>query len=182
MNPEIIPIVLILIIGFSINLNIEHYTNSRTSLTATSQPIKEKEHNSAISDDIDLKYRIINRDTNVVDDPLTAPERRVETSQYQKLKVNEYTRGSPDSYQLLGVLSNKEANKVYQLFGRRTYPGSYDWEYYVRGNDSDDFEFKYPIDTKNEIYDGSTMVLPISDHVFTVKIYDFDRPRYNPNI
>jgi hypothetical protein len=181
MLQEIIPIALILIIGFSVNLHVEQFINKKkNNVSDNNETLEYSNNNTSDASNQDYKYKLINRDTNVVKDPLTAPERRVESAQYQKLDVNEFTRGEPDSYQLVGILSNKDANKVYQLFGRRTYPGAFEWEYYIRGNDTDDFEFKYPIDTKNEIYDNTTVTLPISEYEFTVKLYNYDKPRYIP--
>ena len=71
-------------------------------------------------------------------------------------------------------------NKNYQLFGRRIYPGAYEWEYYIRGKDVGGLDFKFPIDSKQELMDGSSINVPIDNNVYQVKIYNYDQPRYNP--
>jgi hypothetical protein len=126
------------------------------------------------------------RDRKAVFDVLSPPEQRVEAQQYPdvgnpNLRLNVRTRGEPDDYQLVGLLYNKDINKNYQLFGRRVYPGSYEWEYYVRGVDVGGLDFKFPIDNKKqEIIDDSTINIPIDNNMYRVKIYNFDYPRYNP--
>ena len=70
----------------------------------------------------------------------------------------------------------------YQLFGRRTYPGSYEWEYYIRGRDAGGLDIKFPIqlNNKEEIRDGMNITIPIDKNTFTVSIYNYSTPRYNP--
>ena len=74
-------------------------------------------------------------------------------------------------------------HKKYQLYGRRVYPGSYEWEYYVRGADTGGLEFKFPIELnkKREIRDNDQLTLPFDDNnIYKAKIYNLDQPRYNP--
>lgn len=126
-----------------------------------------------------LKYK----DENAVYNPLAPPEQRVESRQYPYPNNNWMkTRGEPDDYQLVGLLYNTEINKNYQLYGRRVYPGSYEWEYYVRGKDAGGLDIKYPIqlNNKEEIRDGMNITLPIDKNVFNVSIYNYSTPRYNP--
>lgn len=141
------------------------------------EPIIDISNNNAL-----LDYKLKNRDRKVVEDTLVAPEKRVEKHQYTTLKLYENTRGDPDDYHLLGVMYNETANRTYQLFGRRTYPGSPLFEYYYRGRDSGGLDFKFPLSRNNEIYDGDTIILPTDNIEFKVKIYPNDIPRYNPFI
>jgi hypothetical protein len=124
------------------------------------------------------------RDENVVYNPLAAPEQRVENRQYPYPKnvFWEKTRGEPDDYQLVGLLFNTDVNKNYQLYGRRVYPGSYEWEYYIRGRDAGGLDIKFPIQLKNkeEIRDGLQLTIPIDKNIYNVSIYNYDVPRYNP--
>ena len=132
-----------------------------------------------------LKKQLNNRDNNVVDDKLTAPERRHEREIYRKvdgLKINEHTRGEPDSYQLIGLLHKDNVDKKYQLFGRRTYPGSPEWEYYIGGRDSGGLDYKFQLNTNQEIYDNTTIINPVDGEEYNVKIYNFDIPRYIPYV
>ena len=132
------------------------------------------------------KY-IKERDVKALYDPLSPPEQRVEEEQYVypdgMLNINIRTRGEPDDYQMVGLLYNTSANKNYQLFGRRTYPGSPEWEYYIRGRDAGGLDFKFPLDTRRqEIMEHTKLNIPLDDMVYNVKIYNYDQPRYNPFI
>jgi hypothetical protein len=130
---------------------------------------------------------IRNRDENILYDPLIAPERRVDIRQYPLRilnKINIPTRGYPDNYQLIGLLSRINDEKILQLFGRPTYPGSNQYEYYVT-TETNGFTNKIPIETKGkkEIEDGEYISIPIFDQNkgnFQVKLYNYDTPRYNP--
>jgi len=91
------------------------------------------------------------------------------------------TRGEPDNYQLIGLLYNDSVDKYYQLYGRRTYLGSPEWEHYIRGKDEGGLDIKFPIsNNKQEIMNGTSMKIPLDDLTYQVKIYDFDQPRYDP--
>tara|TARA_Y100000389_G_scaffold136932_1_gene134503 strand:+ start:115 stop:708 length:594 start_codon:yes stop_codon:yes gene_type:complete len=183
---------IIFILGFGLNLfiisdsqiskqkqeQIQEQTQEQTEII-----LKNKDKNiEPIIDttDYSLRYQLKNRDRSVVEDTLVAPEKRVERHQYTSLKLYENTRGDPDDYQLLGVLFNNTVNKTYQLFGRRTYPGSPLFEYYYRGRDSGGLDFKFPLSRNEEIYDGDSIILPTDNIQFEVKIYPNDLPRYNP--
>jgi hypothetical protein len=124
------------------------------------------------------------KDYNAVYDPLSPPEKRIESRQYPypNRLFGERTRGEPDDYQLVGLLYNTTANKNYQLYGRQTYPGSYEWEYYIRGKDAGGLDFKFPLkaNNKKEIMDGENITIPIDSNEYTVTIYDYDQYRYNP--
>jgi hypothetical protein len=152
-----------------------------------------KDTQNDTSKDVDLYNKIMNivkhiflknRDENAVYNPLAPPEQRVEERQYPYPNTQfwERTRGDPDDYQLVGLLYNTDINKNYQLYGRRVYPGSYEWEYYIRGKDVGGLDFKFPIqlNNKEEIRDGMVITLPIDKNTFNVSIYNYDLPRYNP--
>lgn len=167
---------------------VENNTNNLVENNVVENKIVENNENNTI-DNLDIEsrdYVLTNqlniRDQNVVQNPLTAPEKRVGKHQYTTLKLYEKTRGDPDNYQLLGILYNDELNKTYQLFGRQTYPGSPQYEYYYRGRDAGGLDFKFPLATQNgkEIYDNDVLSLPTDNNNFTVKIYPNDLPRYNP--
>ncbi len=96
------------------------------------------------------------------------------------------TRGEPDGYMLVGILYNSTINKNYKLYGRRTYPGSTQWEYIIAGRDVGGLDIDVQLDTKNkdEIMDGSTITIPIDSNQYTVKMYNYNDLIYNsdPNI
>lgn len=174
MLDELLPLVFITYIGFNY---FTYLTNDRANVL---KPINNNQVEDTNEDD--LEYRLLNRDSSVVNNPLVAPEQRVETQQYPKIKLYEKTRGSPDNYQMVGLLYNANENVKYQLYGRRIYPGAYQWEYYIRGKDSSGLDFKFPLPQKDEIHDGDTITVPLDNITFTVKIYDYNLPRYNPFI
>jgi hypothetical protein len=129
------------------------------------------------------KYNfLLERDYKTVYDPLSPPEQRVESQQYPYGQVlfNKRTRGEPDNYQLVGLLYNQNKNKNYQIYGRHTYPGSYEWEYYLRAYDVGGLEVKLPLAGKQELMDGTTMNIPYDDVPYNVSIYNYNMPRYNP--
>jgi hypothetical protein len=82
---------------------------------------------------------VMNRDRAVISDPLYPPLGRTERPIFDSI-VNRYnsnlfnypTRGSVDTFRLLGYLVNSENKKdKWKLFGRQKYPGSSIGEYYV---------------------------------------------------
>ena len=133
---------------------------------------------------------LINRDRKVLEDDFVAPERRLPRHAYPnralKQLINIPTRGYPDNYQNVGILVRKEDEKILKLFGRQTYPGSNQYEYYVIDSSSNS-ENKVPlcIPGNKEIYDQD--VIPISwldqsKGLFEAKIYDYNAPKYNPYV
>lgn len=128
------------------------------------------------------------RDQKALEDPFTAPTRRMPRHIYPTEKSDYIfevpTRGYPDSYHALGILKRNEDEKTIQLFGRQIYPGANQYEYYVRGVESD-LEIKHSIDVKNgrEIYDGDEIDIDFLDPSkgkFKYYANNFDKPRYNP--
>ena len=85
----------------------------------------------------------------------------------------------------MGTLVRKTDEKILQLFGRQTFPGSNQWEYYVTGADTYGFPNKMPIQTKGgrEIDNNQKVDVPFLNKGkgdFEANIYKFDVPRYNP--
>jgi hypothetical protein len=176
-------IVIILLLGVNTYSNL-NYLNSdnHNNFSNNNSPNNNSPNNNISNNEIYLDSFLKKRDELVVENPLIAPEQRVEKRQYPKMMINEHTRGEPDDYQLMGVLYNNTINKTYQLFGRRTYPGSSTFEYYYRGKDVGGLDYKFPLPNKEEIYDNVQVYVPTDENIFTAKIYNFDRPRYIPYI
>jgi hypothetical protein len=135
---------------------------------------------------LDISRYLRNRDRSMIYDPLIAPERRYQHDQYPfeliyNDLINYPTRGYPDNYQQLGLLTRKEDEKMLQLFGRATFPGSNQWEYFAR-SEKEGFINKIPIYTKNqkEIFDNDSVEVLGMNGVFVVKLYNYNTPRYNP--
>ena len=128
------------------------------------------------------------RDSQVKYNDFKPPERRVPEYIYPdknvKQIINIPTRGYPDNYQMLGLLLRENTETVYNLFGRQTYPGSNQYEYYAQGNMHNN-NVKLPIYSKGnrELNDGDNIRIPGTDEnkgYFKVKLYNLDVPRYNP--
>jgi hypothetical protein len=145
--------------------------------------IKEEEKVS-----INLDDEIRERDLGVIHDVSKAPERRVARHQYlthqmQKV-VNIPTRGYPDDYQMLGVLSRESDEKMLNLFGRQRYPGSDIWEYYV-SDSTTNIPIKIPvmINDNRELLEDTMINIPVFDNSkgkFKLTLYKYDTPRYLP--
>lgn len=141
-------------------------------------------------EDIQRKLFLNDRDRNVVYNDFVAPERRQPAYSYPynhvKNQLNIPSRGLPDSYHLMGLLLRNNTESAFNLFGRQTFPGSNQWEYYVQGN-MKDTSVKIPIKIRGnkEIEEGQSIDVPGSDPSkgnYKVKLYKFDEPKYNPFI
>ena len=153
------------------------------SLRKTITELKDK-----VNIDTERRQFLNQRDRQVLNDNLTPPERRLPEHNYPynyvKSQINIPTRGLPDNYHLIGVVLRNNTESAFNLFGRQTYPGSNQWEYYVQGSMSDT-SVKIPINIRGdrEIEDGQTISVPGTDPSkgdYTVKLYNYDQPRYNP--
>lgn len=139
-------------------------------------------------DDIERRKYLNQRDAMVLYNDLAPPERRVPEYQYPynyvKAQLNIPTRGLPENYQIMGVLLRDETETAYNLFGRQTYPGSNQWEYYAQRTEKE-FDVKLPIRVRGdkEIMEHEHVHIPGTDPKkgpFKVKLYRFDAPRYIP--
>ena len=137
------------------------------------------------------KQYMRDRDRQVLRNPMTAPERRVPEYQYPDVMVrsaiNIPSRGYPENYQLLGMVMRDNTESAYKLFGRQTYPGSSQYEYYVIGASNTGVETKIPITNNGmkEIYDNDIIKIPGTNKTrgeFKVKLYNYDLPRYIPSV
>jgi hypothetical protein len=172
---DMINIVLLIVLLYQFKLyirhdNIEKKTNTNNQNDMNWDKIKDWL--------LKWKYR------QAVEDPLTPPDRSVENRQLPlpNSYFQERTRGDPDDYQMVGLLYNTNINKNYQLYGRRIYPGAYEWEYYILGKDAGGLEYKFPLALNNnaELLDGTTINIPIDSNPYNVSIYNYDYYRYNP--
>ena len=115
-------------------------------------------------------------------DPLLPPERTYPYMKTQMVPINIPTRGYPEEFQQYGVLmKNDDSGKTFSLFGRREYPGSRNYEYFVTSSSSYN-AVKIPLPDKKEIYDGAEIPVPGHEGQYKVKLYKLDTPRYIPNV
>ena len=143
-----------------------------------------------ISPELEKRIALTKRDQDVIINDLVPPERRMPAHIYpdKSLKqiINIPSRGYPDTYQMIGIVLRNNTETAYNLYGRQTFPGSSQYEYYVQGN-MDGNIIKIPIKIRNdrEVEDGQGIQIPGTDPakgIFKVKLYNLDTPRYNPNI
>lgn len=146
---------------------------------------EQSENRNDILSQLPLRQLLENRDRSVLYDPLIAPERRIDVDSYPiKLQnnINIPTRGYPDNYQLMGIANRNTDETNVQIYGRPTFPGSNQYEYYVI-NSEDGFKLPFVTKGKKELLDGDIIDIPeFNKHrgPFTVRLYNYNTPRYNP--
>jgi hypothetical protein len=118
--------------------------------------------------------------------PLSPPE---QTYINPAIPINITTRGEPEPYQQVGFLVNKHnKNNLMPLFGRQTYPGSNNWNYYTNNIDN----IKQPLIINNnncmdlkgctEAYCGDHVKLQGNNKRYKVEKYNYSQPKYIPYI
>lgn len=152
---------------------------------------------------------LINKDYERIINPLIPPERRnhyIDPNSYvireEGVPINIPTRGYTGGVMQIGALYKQETSDdsmkigqnnepvILPLFGMPTYNGSNKWIYYTA---TDKFnQIKIPITNKNrvcnseygcdELYDGDIITVPAYNGDFKVNKYEYDKPRYIPNI
>jgi hypothetical protein len=120
------------------------------------------------------------------------------------LPVNVPTRGEPEQYRPVGLLSFKnkgepgsaaagsddgaqDRDRVIQLIGRRTYPGSDDWNYYLTLPGGG---LRVPLEIEgreceksrgcDELYDGDSVYIAQLDATYEASMYNETPIRYIP--
>ena len=150
--------------------------------------VHETQNFPIIDSELQKRLLLSNRDRDILLNDFAPPERRVPSyaypDRYIKSLLNIPTRGDPDDYQLLGIVLRNNTETAYNLFGRQTYPGSNQYEYYVQASMNDNL-VKIPISIKGdkEIDDDQIIDIPGTNQTmgsFRVKLYKLNVPRYNP--
>jgi hypothetical protein len=164
-----------------------------TNLTKTIDKLNSMNRTEPIEQVDEDTERIIflnKRDKEVLHNEFAPPERRQPAHAYPyrhvKEQLNIPTRGFPDNYHIIGVVLRSSTESAFNLFGRQTYPGSNQWEYFVQGKLHDN-DIKLPVNTRGnrEIEDGQIILVPGTDSskgAYKVKLYNYDAPRYNPMV
>lgn len=165
--------------------------NNKNNSEKTIEKLENKLENKLeekISDFMEKRIYLTQRDRDVLYNDLHAPERRMPEyaypTEYVKRAINMPTRGYPDNYQMLGVCLRNNTESAYSFFGRQKFPGSNQWEYYAIADNS---SIKIPIKIRGdrEAEDGQTIYIPGTDPSkgdYKLKLYDYDVPRYNPYV
>lgn len=163
------------------NMNKKNNINETNNLNKT----------NSLNETKNVNDELVERDRRVIYDPIKEPTRRLPRHIFNKDSIKRYinipSRGYPDNYQLVGLLSRNADEKFLQLYGRQKYPGASQWEYYVRGKDLSGLETKIPISIHNdqEIYDNDEVDVPLLDSnkgKFKAQIYKIDTLKYNPYV
>jgi hypothetical protein len=80
------------------------------------------------------------------------------------------------------VQSRYNENKILRLFGRQEYPRSDRYEYYTMINSGLD-RIKIPLNTRRrELYNDDIVYIPELNTKYVVRLYDYDMPKYYPDI
>ena len=104
-------------------------------------------------------------------------------------RFNYPTRGAPEQYDLVGFLQDSvDPNKLQQLYGRRTYPNSNQWNYFVKSDQYHQIPIPVSVDGKNctdstgcsELKTNDNINLLNRDH--TATIYKPEPFYYNPYV
>lgn len=130
-----------------------------------------------------LYNSIKQRDANVLYNPFFEPVRRTDINNYSRLKTK-YTRGPPGEFQHMGNLIRSSDNKYCKLFGRPTYPGSNNYDYYVLHTLDNGAEYKFNLDGNKELFDNDEIKIKElntnNTGNFTVNLLKMESIRYNP--
>lgn len=111
--------------------------------------------------------------------------------------VNVQTRGIPDAYQQMGVLtaqggtanSGTPTRTILPLFGRQLTTNRNRWNYYTRTDGMNPVQVPVQYKRRNcdddngcdEITDGEAIGVPVMGQSFTATVYRYSTPRYLPN-
>ena len=99
------------------------------------------------------------------------------------------TRGPPEEYDMVGFLQDHDdSNKLQQLYGRRTYPNSNNWNYFVKSDQYHQIPIPVSIGGQNctdergckELNDKDSLNILNKEH--TATIYKPEPYYYNPYV
>ena len=83
-------------------------------------------------------------------------------------------------FQLFGIIINKSLNKAYNLYGRKTYYRSNEYEYYIDGN-IDNTQIKIPLSYTKEFFDKDVVKIPeLHNNEYIVTLYEKEKVYYIP--
>jgi len=137
---------------------------------------------------------IVNKDYQRVINPLLPPERSFpNTINRIGIPINIPTRGHSSSYQQIGALIQEGDNlekKILPLFGKPTYVGSRQWQYYTSTDSFTSVKLSVIHENKScqdeygcrEIMDGSIVKVNGYGFNFKASIYNIDKPKYLPYV
>ena len=157
---------------------------------------------SVVSDMFNLNLSTVSFNKRATD-PLQPPERTTplffKTVDINKqtslgIPINVETRGRAVNYQQVGVLIQNgvsgDNKKILPLYGKPTYSGSQNWNYYTSSDSYHSMKVAVTNNNKSctqeygcsEIYDGDLVNIEGYDSQFKASIYKLDKPKYIPYV
>lgn len=181
-------------------LNNSNNSNNAEERELRKELLKAQIEATKVQTQRDISHAVYDKAYDRIINPLTPPEKSYEA--VYGVPINVPTRGATGGYQQVGYLyrsevsdpdkqiGNNSDNAIIPLYGHRLFNGSDKWNYYVS---SDKYHsIKMPIMHKNrkcdsefgcnEIYNDDEIDVPAYNSRFKVQIYEFDKPRYLPNV
>lgn len=106
----------------------------------------------------------------------------------KQMEINVPTRGEPPDYQQLGILTGEGNENIKPLYGRQTYRGSNQWNYFTSLDSHLATKIPVYIDGSDctdergckEINKGDSINMGDTDNVYKASIYGTIAPRYIP--
>ena len=99
------------------------------------------------------------------------------------------TRGPPEEYNMVGFLQDSDdPNKLQQLYGRRTYPNSNNWNYFVKSDQYHQIPIPVTVNGKNCTDENGCNELNNKDNInllnkeHTATIYKPEPYYYDPRV
>ena len=140
--------------------------------------------------EINKEIIYITSDSEDEDDDIPSEPSRYYDSKYttrQQMRINVPTRGDPPSYQQVGILTDTDdGENVKPLYGRQTYRGSNQWNYFTSLDSHLATKIPISIDENDctdergckELNKNDTIHVNTKD--YNIDLYKFNTPRYIP--
>ena len=106
------------------------------------------------------------------------------------MDINVPTRGEPPEYQQVGILKGEGEDNIKPLYGRQTYRGSNQWNYFTSLDSHLSTKVPVYVDNNdcteergcNEIYKNDNVQFGENGATYSASIYNTKAPRYIPYI
>lgn len=146
--------------------------------------LQEKNNNS------DINIYLTESDSS--DEEIEEPIRYYDSKYYSrnKMEINVPTRGEPPEYQQVGILRGEDPNNIKPLYGRQTYRGSNQWNYFTSLDSHLATKVPVYVDDQDctdergckEIYKNDNVNFGENGESYSASIYNTAAPRYIPYI
>ncbi len=100
------------------------------------------------------------------------------------------TKGSPNEFQQIGLLTNEKKDVNLPLYGRRLYTSSSKWNYYTSSGSFHSVSIPIKVNNRDcdtelgcdELYSGDKIHIEELNDDFTVKLYNSKQYHYDPRV